>query len=578
MKHLAQKLLRKRPQSWLVFEYNGYRTTGVLAMHEDDTVHIQRTAISTEAAPDKALQTVLSDLGQGEESLPERAILLTSQAAASVVNLPINPAVPCKQEQLQELVQWEFEQILQEQAASLSLETILVGRGAMTEDEIDDVRIAIGQEKATTSCLSIAPKQFGQQAVKMGYTDEEEVEICRELLEGFSSPDDAPICRIFPMESIAPGLGNEGFPWLVCGMGRQSQGQWIQRFAALGLHLERIFPLGFTCGASLPSPAPDGKNGVITLLDGMDCYASFESGQIQALRSGPAPLSPRNPEALAALIGEESLDALWLAGPARIVDGVQTVLHESTRIPTHALPSQRPIHSASDGTAFTIRCSADALGALRFQTALTPLQTPWVEGAPPPPPWWQQSTRWWGILGILLAVLVGLSEIYLGFKRHSVTLATQEIHQQTKSVQGEIAKVQQEHQTAEQLLQTREELQETIGVTEQAANLIGIGLDLRQAYVTDLFVQLAEAVTPGIAINDLEEHSDHSLTINAWALTETEAQTFIHSLAERTADWGLGIAHQEVQVEAGRLGLMGYAMSFDLVPTQSRALLTHRTE
>merc|ERR1712065_48219 len=74
------------------------------------------------------------------------------------------------------------------------------------------------------------------------------------------------------------------------------------------------------------------------------------------------------------------------------------------------------------------------MGALRHQTGSSSRQIPWIEGAPPPPPWWQQSSKWWGIMGITIACLIGVSEITLGLKRHSITLATKEVHQQMETL------------------------------------------------------------------------------------------------------------------------------------------------
>ena len=164
--------------------------------------------------------------------------------------------------------------------------------------------------------------------------------------------------------------------------------------------------------------------------------------------------------------------------------------------------------------------------------------------------------------------LIGVSEITLGLKRHSITLATKEVHQQMETARGEIAKVEHEVSTAGQLVEQQDTLKQTIQVTTQAANLIELGLDLRQQYVNQLFSELADAVTPAIAIDEFHESRDHSVTISAWALSETDAQEFIHTLTTKLEPWGLSLAHQEVQSDIGRLGLTGYSLVLRLAPTQ----------
>ena len=105
-------------------------------------------------------------------------------------------------------------------------------------------------------------------------------------------------------------------------------------------------------------------------------------------------------------------------------------------------------------------------------------------------------------------------------------------------------------------------------MTAQAADLIEHGLDLRQRYVSQLFTELAAAVTPAIAIDEFHETRNHSVTISAWALSETDAQEFIHTLTSKLEPWGLSLSHQEVQSDIGRLGLTGYSLVLHLTPNQ----------
>jgi len=404
----------------------------------------------------------------------------------------------------------------------------------------------------------------------MGYVSADDVESSLLLLEQFMQPDDSPICNFFPIETDKPIFGNEGFPWLVCGIGAQNQAQWISRFATHDLRLERIYPLGFTAASALSDLKEEKRTGLITLLEGADCYTSFADQHLKSLRWGPAPLSPRNPEALCALIAEDSLDELWLSGREGIVNEVSKILNETTKFPTRAFPSQFPVEIDSSQSAS--HQLVEMVGAIRHQIGASQIQTPWIEGAPPPPPWWQQSSKWWGIMGIVIGCLVFTSELLLGLQRHSVTLATKEIKDQMETAQGEIAKVQSEASTADQLIGRRTDIKTSIRVTSQAADLIEHGLNLRQSYVVQLFAELANSVSPAIAINEFHEFRNHSVQVTAWALSETDAQEFIHNIATKMEPWGLTLSHQEVQNQSGRLGLMGYDLSLRLDPVFIRAL------
>lgn len=564
MKFRLPEFPRKQPQEWMVVEFNGFRCTAAHMTVSEGKVQIVAEASASKATVDQSFSSALKQIHSEDRQSPKQAILVTSQAAAAIIALPINPAVPSKREQLQALVQWEFEQVLSEHASALTLETILAGKACMTEDEIDEVRLAIGEQKATSSCISIAPKKFGAQAVKLGYITPEELDTSLELLEAFSHPDDSPLCNFFPIDTDGIPASKEGFPWLVSGIGSSNQSNWIQRFASHGIRLERIYPLGFAGAAALIDHSENETIGMISLLEGSDCYTSYRNDQLQSLRWGPAPLSPRNPEALCSLISEDPITELWLSGRQTIVEGVTPIINQATKFPTCPYPNHFP-----EEIALTPQSSEERvqiIGAIRHQTGSSTTQIPWIEGAAPPPPWWHQSSKWWGIMGITLSCLVGISELALGLKRHSITLATKEVHQQMESARGEIAKVEHEASTADQLLEQQTELRQTIQVTTQAANLIEQGLELRQQYVSQLFMELAAAVTPAIAIDAFHETPDHSVTIRAWALSETDAQEFIHTLTTKLEPWGLSLAHQEVQSDIGRLGLTGYSLVLRLAP------------
>lgn len=565
MKLNLTQFRQKTASEWLVIEFNGICCTGLHATIKDGTPCVERLASVTETDLDQAFVNLLNDLRSDHAELPSQAILVTSQAAAAIIPLPINPAVPSKQEQLQALVQWEFEQILSEQTTALSLETILVGRDHMSEAEVDQVRLAIGEQKATQSCIAITPKKFGSQAVKMGFISDIQLEDCLQQLEQFHQPEDTPRCQFFPIAADEIPRGNEGFPWLVCGIGTTTQSRWVDRFASHNIRLERIYPLGFTGAAALPTFPETDHAGLISLLSGADCYTAYRNHHIQSLRWAPAPLSPRNPEALCALIGDDDLNQLWLEGERAIIQNVAPILENRIRYPVHSFLGPQPKNPPLSEQ--PRRRLTNMIGALRHQTQHTPLQTPWVDGAPPLPPWWHQASKWWGIMGILLITFIVLCELILGIQHRSIILATREVQQQNEDAKGEISKVELENQTADQLVKTRTQLKKSLAVTSQAADLIEQGLDLREQYVIHLFTELVRSVTSTIAIDQFQELGDHSILISAWALTETDAQEFIHQITAKMAPWGLTLAHQEVQAQAGRLGLMGYDLGLRLAPS-----------
>lgn len=554
MRFSIPTLNRTKTQSWLLIEYNGFRVTGLVVQAGEHGTEIGRTASSVAGTMDRAFAEVLETLREGEPALPTQALLVTSQAAANILRLPINPSVPWKAEQLQELVQWEFEQLLVDHRSALTLETILVGRGFLTESQVDEVRERLGEQRATKSCITISPKNIGAKVVELGLASEAEVHECNLMLEQYLAQEESLICSFSAVDCDEIPVDGEGHPWLVCGMGKGAHKRWLTEFTKHEIRLERIYPLGYAGAGALTEPSGSQPKGVICLLEGADCYTSVRGDRISSVNWGPAPLSPRNPEALQALIGDEALESLWLSGPSNVVQGVSAVLGRNMGIPIHSFSSEEGIPKES------------MLGAIRHQVGATSAQTPWLNGAPPPPPWWRHSSNWCQLLAVCVAIAVLGTETSLALQRHSTKMAIREIQQRMATAQGEVASMQQASTVATQLLDERKRLTRDLRVATQAAELIDRGLHFRQQYVRDLFFQLAGAVSPAVAINSIEELADHRIRVEAWALSETEAQEFMHDLTARLAFWGLGIGFQQVEIESGRLGLTGYRLVLELKP------------
>lgn len=310
LQRIRSLFTKKKPERRFIVESNGFLLKGAIAESIDGQVNIIDFAQSTKASPDFALEEVINELKSRHPKLPIDATLISSQAAASILELPLNPQAPFQKKEVQELVRWEFEQQLAEQTASLTLDTVLVGRNLLSESDIDEAREQLHADNPGSISITSAPTKFADQVVKMGLVKREDVEDCIRLLEEYYVQDDEPVCNFFPLaeEGEAPGEG--GFPWLVCGIGQTVQRSWVSRFSSHDLRLDRIYPSGFVSCAAFEPPSGSNRYGILDLLEGVDCYVSYTGNRLNTLRWGPAPLSARNPEALVNLVGADRLDNL----------------------------------------------------------------------------------------------------------------------------------------------------------------------------------------------------------------------------------------------------------------------------
>ena len=70
-------------------------------------------------------------------------------------------------------------------------------------------------------------------------------------------------------------------------------------------------------------------------------------------------------------------------------------------------------------------------------------------------------------------------------------------------------------------------------------------------------------------MNEFREERDHSVNLEAWAVTEKESQEFIRSIVEALTPWGLNLTLHQVRLQPGRLGLPGYHIQIELRPNPS---------
>ena len=555
---------KKRPERRLIVESNGFLLKGAIVESRDGQVNILDFAQSTRPSPDSALEEVLNELKSRHPKLPMEATLISSQAAASILELPLNPQAPIRREEVQELVRWEFEQQLAEQTASLSLDTVLVGRNLLSESDIDDAREQLHTDNPGSISITSAPTKFADQVVKMGLVNRNDVDDSVRLLEDYYVQEDEPVCNFFPLAEEGEAPGEAGFPWLVCGIGQTVQQSWVSRFDSHDIRLDRIYPSGFVSCAAFEPPKGAKRYGILDLLEGVDCYVSYSGNRLNTLRWGPAPLSARNPEALVNLVGADRIDNLWLSGESRIVKPVATAITQELRVNVRTF-SRPPTGPLLNGNVSGVRFDG-IVGAVRHLESMTEQTLPWVEGAGPGPPWWKQAARWWTIIGITLSVLILTSEVSLLVRRQSVQWALDQISDQVKTVKGEIAKAQGASKAANDVLESITRSEENLKIKATALGLIRDGLHLRSRYSNALFLGLAHSVTPNVAVNEFREERDHSVNLEAWAVTEKEAQEFIRSLVESLSQWGLSLSLQQVRLQTGRLGLPGYHIELELRP------------
>jgi len=246
--------------SLLVFEAGSFGLRGALVKNTKHAAILGAVAESSNVDFTRAISEVLAQLKQHQKRLPRKAVLLTPSVVSSLIELPVSPLRPRPDSEMQELIRWDLEGIINEQNKCWLIGAMLVERGYLTLAQRDEL---VGELQVRLAQAGGEVVRFGDLAVEYGYITPLQMEECFVLQGKLTAADDELVFG-WRAEELPQDLGptdetlmsaeddrESAHDWLVSGMSKSLRHRWVGAFALNHIQLEAFYPVVGACYATL---------------------------------------------------------------------------------------------------------------------------------------------------------------------------------------------------------------------------------------------------------------------------------------------------------------------------------------
>jgi hypothetical protein len=569
-----------KPSQLLVCETDGFSLRGAVLARSGTRLDVLHQAKTEQVDMAEALADVVGALKASGWQGGGSAVLLSPAVLSALVELPVNPKKPRPVAQMMELVRWEAEPLLMQHMSRWSLGQLLIGQGYMTEEQAQAVLDLQQGKPNKAGGLALSDKftsrRFGDLAEELGYIKRSQLNACRTAQAWLTADDEQIECGWAgqgPVEDI-PGT----FNWLVSCVNKALLQRWTEVFAGQGLKLKTLYPLTGCCATLLPKSQSTGL--VLESHRGLAFATRLHAGQIAVQHQYLDPAKTALERCLEIYHAMQAApdEPLWLAsrqgdGTALAADLRQLLAVEVNELGDPALDDQ--VTPGMTGAA------RHALG-LGVEGRCAGVR----EGGPLPPLPQRLEVRA-AALAALLLVSVAAAEISLMVRKNVIEAHKQEVDAQWKTLDDATKRIKAQIEQVEQRKQALARQKADQVRLEAMLDFYNNAIPERVALVQGVLSVLQSTVSGEVIIISIDESgksaratlaAPESLTalkdkrvevenfnLEAWAISEAAAQTFIQKMKEAVAPWQLEVRDAQVLSRRGPLNLDGFAVSMRLV-------------
>jgi len=565
------------PSELLVFETDGFSLRAALIKNSGYKTSVVFTAGSPLADMAEAIKEIAEQLKQNGYK-GGKAILLSPAVLSTLVELPINPKKSRPIPQMQELIRWEVEPLLMQHTTRWTVGHMLVGQGYMTAEQAQTV-MDMQQGKAnptgdlqTTDKLSL--RRFGELAEELGYIRRSQLNACLTGQEWLKSED----------EDIALGWSAQGevedvpgtFGWLVSCVSKELLDRWESAFKAHNIKLQAMYPLTGSSNTLHKTDSPSSV--VIESHKGMAFVSKISKGFITNQQQY---VNPQQTDVARCLESFHSINstlntviglANWQGDTLELVNELRSSLEREVSV----LANEVDVTHVSPGM----------LGAAThvFKSGQTSLVAQVRVGGPLPPLVKRPETRAAMLVAGLL-IVISVSEASLALFKYQALSNKEAIDTQWEIINSANKRISAQ---ASEIEQRKEEINNQEKEQKRMQALIdfyGHDIPERVSLIQSLLGILQSTVTDEIVINSIDELGKRAsfkqviqtsisqdkrievenFNVDAWALSETAAQSFLQNLTQAIDPWGLEIRDPKVVSRQGPLNLPGFGLGFRIV-------------
>ncbi len=575
---IAGKISRASSNRLLIAETDGFSLRAIVAEYRDEKLVIEQVIQSRALELRVAVADLTKQLQENDVALPKQAILLSANMIPALLELPIEEGATLPEQRMTELVRWEMEALLTEQVSQWSIGWLLIGRGYLTEEQRDEIIRDVEDLKlATKTRGGRAPTRFGEEAIKRGWINREQLEECLALQESLHLLDNNIDCCWLPRtEEADKGKTHSPQPWLCGAMATALRQDWVDAFARHGLSLQWIYPtIGMTAAALVNDDAHPQL-----LLDIQPSVVScmrIESQQIMKLATHKCCSQSLTIDDLIELCQpmlSSDIHQCWVAGthPRRkaLEEGLGKHLLRSLYALETRLAEQYQLAPgcAMPGSMNSYDDVAQSIGTLVagglqhfFQPAVHHVSR--LRGEPLPPPLYKRSKMQLtaAVAGLLLCI--GSVEAYFAWQSDVMLAEIAANESKITKIEAANERLSNENEEYKQAQAQLDKWQATHQQVTQRKRAIESVLIKRQQFVEALLPTLSRIMPEGVMVTAINEDSWYHFNLHGWGLNQQAVDSFNERLTRELEDWGLYISDSPSEV-AQHSDIEGYRFSFTL--------------
>jgi hypothetical protein len=492
----------------------------------------------------------------------QHAIVVSPAVCLTVLDLNVPAKNKLQVQQIAETVQWEFEPAFNQYKSVLSIGQILQVQGLLNADQVDEV---LQQQNAIINSKSNAVeyKRFGELALATGFIKKKQLDDALNRQRWFVSEGDAIKCgwHALPWQPFSD-MGD--YKWLVAGIRQDLLREWQAAFTKTEVMLQAIYPVAggvdsFSDDEDKQTDIADSQKVIVQIHEGVMSAIAFSNDSPMQMQTMPCTAETLLGGINELLTGIGDVDDVPIHLMDCISESEQAAEQLSHDIQTMLTRSVQRLAKVSG------KISPSMRNATRHYMRVK--EAGHVEGVsvhePLPPVMQRFSTR--AILAtVLILGLITLAE--LGILSSGLL-----IKHQIANISKDVDKIRSEVKRINTKISTIKSLQEDIGKKEaekkNATTMITLltkELPERNQTLILLMDKLQESVTEEVVINSIKENTLLGFDIKAWALSDQAAQSFVKDFQLATHSMNFSVRNLTVSEETGRLGLLGYGVSFSI--------------
>lgn len=540
--------------------FTGLRATVI--QKKGDSLTIGQEVSSKQFALDDAVTEVVEQIRK-KGWKGEHAILVSPAVCLTVMELNVPPTSKLPVSQLAETVQWEFEPAYNQHQRVMMIGQLLQAQGLLNATEVHDIatqQAALSNTKGNAT----AYKMFGELAKDMVGLKQADLANCLARQKWFQSEDDGVKCGWHALK--AHPMANDGlYRWIVSGISLSVLREWQAVLSKHGFKLEACYPLA---GGGQVEKVND-KKSPLNQSKKTTCVIELHQGVLAGVvinNSEPSQIQtvPVIEHQLLEQVNE-LYHALDVQGqlPLRLIDTVSDQPEQTKQIADdlgHILGRKvEADFKRADKVSMAMRNAA-----MHF---LDVKQTGYVEAVsahePKPPVMQRFEVR--AILTVMaLIAAILLSEVLLFGSAFYFKYRTALISDDVATIRSTIKRVQEEVKKVDTLKSEIKQIKAKEKHADTLITLVSDELPQRNQSLDKLFSALQKTVTDDVVIEQVTEDTILGFKLDAWSLTEQAAQEFVKYFQIAIHEDGYKVKDMTVTEETGRLGLIGYALTFTI--------------